>query len=219
MSEVFLNRVDAGHRLAGRLTGLSGEDVVVLGLPRGGVPVAAEVARGLGLPLDVILVRKLGLPFQPELAMGAIGEEGVRLLDRDLIERTGITPAQVATLENRERAVLLARAALYRPGLARLDLTGRAALVVDDGIATGATASAACLVARSLGAIRVTVAAPVGGPSAVRRIHGADEVMCLIEPPDFTCVGAYYQDFAPTSDTEVVHLLQRSRDRMLGSHR
>lgn len=179
----------------------------MLGLPRGGVPVAAEVAAALDAPLDVIVVRKLGMPHHPEVAMGAIGEDGVRLLDLDPLERIGVSSAEVEAVEGRERATLESRVVLLRAHAPQLDLTGRTAIVVDDGIATGATASAACQVARARGASRVIVAAPVGGPDAVRRVKGADRVICLIQPADFRAVGAYYLDFSQTSDTEVVDLL------------
>jgi putative phosphoribosyl transferase len=219
MGEVFRDRVDAGRRLAARLAALRGENAVVLGVPRGGVPVAAEVAAALDAPLDVIIVRKLGVPFQPEVAMGAIGEGGAHVLDRDLIERVGITPDQIDTVERKERSTLEARVARFRSAFQRWDLTGRTAIIVDDGIATGATASAACLVARGLGATRVVVAAPVGGPDAVRRVQGADEVICLIQPTDFQAVGAYYHDFGQTSETEVVDLLDKARQRVTGPNR
>lgn len=180
----------------------------MLGLPRGGVPVAAEVAAGLGAPLDVIVVRKLGIPYQPEVAMGAIGEGKVRVLDDDLVARAGVRPAELDAVERRERATLDERVARFLSGAARLDLSGRTAIIVDDGIATGATATAACRVARNLGATRVIVAAPVGSPDAARRIDGADEVVCLRQPPDFQAVGAYYRDFTQTTDDEVALLLK-----------
>lgn len=212
MSE-FLDRADAGRRLAEHLAPWRSPDVVVLGLPRGGVPVAAEVAAGLGAPLDVIVVRKLGIPYQPEVAMGAIGEGGVRVLDDELVARAGVTPAELDAVEQRERATLDERVARFRSDAARLDLSGRTAIIVDDGIATGATATAACRVARQFGATRVIVAAPVGAPDAARRIDGADEVVCLLQPPGFHAVGAYYRDFTQTSDDEVARLLQnRTRD-------
>lgn len=219
MSEIFRDRVDAGRQLAARLAGMRGDNVVVLGLPRGGVPVAAEVAAVLGAPLDVIVVRKLGVPFQPEVAMGAIGEDGVRLLDRSLIEYLGITEEQIEEVEQRERAILEARVVLFRSDFERVELTGRIAIIVDDGITTGATASAACRVARSLGAARVVVAAPVGGQDAVHRVQGADEVICLIQPPDFQAVGAYYRDFGQTSETEVAQLLEKAWRRTTGADR
>src|SRR5688572_11583629 len=139
----FVDRADAGRRLGQRLEPLRGQDVVVLGLPRGGVPVAFEVAKALGAPLDVIVVRKLGLPFRPELAMGAIGEGGYEVLDRALAARAGVTERELRRVEARERAELESRVRRLRRGRAPLDLTGRVALVVDDGIATGSTARVA----------------------------------------------------------------------------
>ena len=207
----FRDRTDAGRRLAGHLASRRAPDVVVLGLPRGGVPVAAEVAAALGAPLDVIVVRKLGIPYQPEVAMGAIGEGDVRVLDDALVAQAGVTPAELDAVERRERATLESRVERFRAGRKRLDLTGRTAIIVDDGIATGATATAAARVARALGAARVVIAAPVGGPDATRRVDGADEVICLIQPPGFHAVGSYYRDFQQTSDDEVAALLADAR--------
>lgn len=213
-STVFQDRIDAGRQLAARLENVRGDDPVVLGLPRGGVPVAAEVAKRLGAPLDVIVVRKLGVPWQPEVAMGAIGEDGSRLLDHDLIDALGITQVQLEAVERSELATLTSRVVLFRGGYDRLDLVGKTALIVDDGIATGATSSVACAIARDLGAARVIFAAPVGGPDAVRRVQGADEVVCLVQPSGFHAVGAYYRDFGQTTDAEVVALLASARARM-----
>ncbi len=208
----FENRVDAGRRLARRLAHLRGEDAVVLGLPRGGVPVAFEVARELGAPLDVIVVRKLGVPFQPELAMGAIGEGGYEVLDRSLIARAGVTDDELDLVEARERSEMQARVRRFRRGRDPLDLTGRLAIVVDDGIATGATALVACEVARHLGARRVVLAAPVG-PPGLHGLAGADEVVLLETPDPFVAVGQHYRDFAPTGDEEVVALLDEAERR------
>lgn len=215
---VFRDRVDAGRRLAARLDQMRGEDVVVLGLPRGGVPVAAEVATALDAPLDVVVVRKLGVPFEPEVAMGAIGEHGVRVLDLELIEHLGITPRQIEAVEREERATLDARIARFRSGLPPLDLNGRTAIIVDDGIATGATASAACRVARTLGAARTVVAAPVGAPDALNRVQAADDVICLVQPPGFQAVGAHYLNFGQTTEDEVAELLRKARRRVAGDH-
>src|SRR5215472_8504087 len=157
----FSDRADAGQRLARRLEYLRGGDSVVLGLPRGGVPVAFEVARALGAPLDVIVVRKVGVPFQPELAMGAVGEGGVRVCDPEVVRAGAIQPVQYATAEARERHDVDARAARYRAHRAREPLAGHVAVVVDDGIATGSTARAACQIARAHGAARVVLAVPV----------------------------------------------------------
>jgi putative phosphoribosyl transferase len=206
---VFADRVEAGRQLAERLESLRGQDAVVLGLPRGGVPVAFEVATALDLPLDVIVVRKLGVPFQPELAMGAIGEGGVRFLNHDLIRRARVTADEVARVEERERAVLDDRVSRFRRGRERVDLHGRVAVIVDDGMATGATARVACEVARHLGAARVVLAVPVAAPETVREITEADEVVALSTPLGFYAVGAHYRDFSPTTDDEVADLLHR----------
>jgi putative phosphoribosyl transferase len=210
----FTDRVDAGRRLASRLSELRGPDVVVLGLPRGGVPVAAEVAEALDAPLDVIVVRKLGLPFQPELAMGAIGEEGARMVDQALVARTRVRDDELRSVEQRERSLLESRVSRLRRGRRRVDLHGRTAIIVDDGIATGSTARVACAVARHLGATRVVLAAPVGPHGAAGRIPEADDVICLIQPHDFVAVGAHYRDFGPTTDDEVIVLLDAARHRV-----
>lgn len=184
---------------------------MVLGLPRGGVPVAAEVAAVLGAPLDVVVVRKLGAPFQPELGMGAIGEGGVRVIDQELLRLTGATPEQLAQVERGERAELDRRSRRYRGDRRPTDLDGRTALVVDDGVATGSTARAACLVARERGASRVLLAVPVGpGDAAARLGSAADEVVCLDTPGYFPGVGAFYDDFEQTTDEEVVGCLERA---------
>lgn len=185
---------------------------MVLGLPRGGVPVAAAVATALGAPLDVLLVRKLGLPEQPELAMGAIGEGGVRVLDERLVRAANVSPEQVARVESREHAELVRRAERLRGGRPPLSLEGHTALVVDDGLATGATAKAACAVARALGAGRVVVAAPVGSADAVEKLRRvADEVVCPLTPASFAAVGQWYADFRATTDDEVEQLLEAAR--------
>lgn len=204
---MFDDRVDAGRQLALRLLPLGHFEPVVLGLPRGGVPVAAEVATALEVPLDVIIVRKLGLPSRPEVAMGAIGEENVRVIDEELIARAGVDEAGVAAVERAERATLESYTEQIRARHPRLDLHGRTALIIDDGIATGSTANAASHVARALGAERVIVAAPVGGWDAEERIPGADEVFCLLQPSNFQAVGAHYRDFPPTSMDQVLALL------------
>jgi putative phosphoribosyl transferase len=207
----FRDRTDAGRRLGEHLLPWRSPETIVLGLPRGGVPVAAEVATALGAPLDVIIVRKLGIPYQPEVAMGAIGEGGVRVLDDVLVARAGVSSGEVDAVERRERATLGSRVDRFRAGRERLDLTGRTAIIVDDGIATGATATAAAQVARQLGAARVVVAAPVGGADAADRIGDADEVVCLLQPPGFQAVGSHYRDFRQTSDDEVAALLAAAR--------
>lgn len=214
MYQRFRDRKDAGQQLARQLLRLPDTDLVVLGLPRGGVPVAAEVAEVLHAPLGVILVAKLGLPFQPEVAMGAIAEGGVRVFDVELISKLHITDEEVARVEEAERSRLADRLALLGAAGDRVDVTGRVAIVVDDGIATGATASAACQVARRRGARKVIVAAPVGGPDALRRVRGADLIVCPLRPRDFCSVGAYYQNFEQTTEKAVIALLEENRHRL-----
>lgn len=213
---MFADRRDAGRHLAAAVEHFRDDDLVVLGLPRGGVPVAAEVARALGAPLDVIVVRKLGVPFQPELAMGAIGEGGVRVLDEGLVVRTGVSEESVRAVEQRERAVLEARVDALRRGHPHLSLRGRTAMIVDDGIATGATARAACLVARDLGAARVVVAVPVAPPDVSAEVLAADELVCTATPHGFRAVGNHYRDFSPTTDDEVTALLDAARPAVGG---
>ncbi len=211
MTMSFLDRSDAGRRLAGRMLHLRGEDAVVLGLPRGGVPVAAEVARALGAPLDVIVVRKLGVPVQPELGMGAIGEGDVRIINPEVVAITRVTDAEIAAVEKRERAELERRARCFRGDRSRTPLTGRTAIIIDDGIATGSTARAACQVARAQGAMRVVLAVPVAPPSACTTLAAdADEVICLETPRHFLAIGEWYEDFSQTSDDEVVSLLRHA---------
>lgn len=208
---MFVDRVDAGRRLGPRLTHLRDDPVVVLGLPRGGVPVAFEVAQALDAPLDVIVVRKLGVPSDPELAMGAIGEDGVRLVDGALMRHAHVTPQQLDAVEARERAELHRRARRFRGDRPRLALDGRTAVIVDDGVATGSTARVACRVARQLGAARVVLAVPVGPPDLADRFAGeADELVCLATPAPFYAVGQFYERFTQTTDDEVVGYLARS---------
>jgi putative phosphoribosyl transferase len=207
----FRDRKDAGRRLAERLGSVGGPDVVVLGLPRGGVPVAAEVARALGAPLDVIVVRKIGVPGQRELAMGALGEGGVRVVDERVLRVAHVPPEEFARAGRREREELDECVQRFRGGRPPLPLTGRVALIVDDGIATGSTARAACSVARALGAARVVLAAPVCARESARSLAAdADELVCLQSPRHFSAVGQFYDDFRPTPDDEVIELLARA---------
>ena len=204
---MFKDRVDAGRRLAARLRHLGG-DVVVVGLPRGGVPVAAEVARALDATLDVIVVRKLGVPFQPELGMGAIGEDGIRVINPEVVGMARVTGDELAAVETRERAELVRRAGRFRAGRARVPLAGRVVVIVDDGIATGSTARAACEVARAEGASRVVLAVPVAPRDWTARLAGvADEFVCVDTPEPFFGVGQFYADFTQTTDDEVIACL------------
>jgi len=215
MTVLFSDRVDAGSRLGVRLSEYAGPDVVVLGLPRGGIPVAAGVAAALDAPLDVIVVRKLGIPLQPELAMGAIGEDGASVVNREVVRRAGITPSQMAAVEQTERAELQRRARKFRGEQRRLDLTGRMAIIVDDGIATGSTAAAACQVARLHGAAKVVLAVAVAPTHAAGRLAAnADEFIVLETPEPFRAVSEFFDDFTQTSDAEVVELLAHAATRL-----
>ncbi|WP_165987930.1 phosphoribosyltransferase family protein [Streptomyces sp. YIM 98790] len=207
----FVNREDAGRELAGRLRHLQDRDPVVLGLPRGGVPVAFEVAQGLGAPLDVLVVRKLGVPFQPELGFGAVGEDGAKVINPEVVGMARLDEDDMAEVERLERAELERRVRSYRGDTPREELAGRTAVIVDDGIATGSTARAACRIARTQGAAHVVLAVPVlpaGTPEQL--LQDADEVVFLSAPSGFGSVGQWYEDFAQTEDREVVELLNRA---------
>ena len=188
---------------------LRDERPVVLALPRGGVPVAAEVAHALDAPLDVLVVRKLGVPTQPELGMGAIGEGGVRVVDPDIVRQAGVRPAQIAAVEAREREELDRRVARYRGARPMVPVRGRVVVIVDDGIATGGTARAAVQVARLLGATRVVLAAPVAPLDTVHElIEVADAVVVVSTPSPFYAIGPWYDEFTQTTDDEVRALLR-----------
>ena len=207
---IFANRQDAGRQLAVAVGDLAGAaDVVVLGLPRGGVPVAAEVANALGVPLDVFVVRKLGVPRQPELALGAIASGGTIVLNDDIVRLVGIDDAQLRSIVDAQRAEVEARDHLYRGTRPPLDLSGKTVLLVDDGLATGATMRAAVAAVRRRSAASVVVAVPVAAVEAVAALRAeADRVEALSTPPDFVAVGLWYRDFQQVSDDEVRRLLE-----------
>jgi putative phosphoribosyl transferase len=205
---VFHDRQSAGALLGADVSKAELQQPVVLGLPRGGVPVAARVAEAINAPLDVILVRKLGVPHQPELAMGAIGEDGVVIVNHDVVRATGVGDAAFAEVESRERAELARRLGYVRAVRPREPLAGCSAVIVDDGIATGATVRAAIGVARANGAREVTVATPVAPPEIVEMLKSeADHVICLAQPEPFGSVGRWYRRFDAVSDSEVVELM------------
>jgi putative phosphoribosyl transferase len=204
----FRDRRAAGRALAERLLPLREQCPIVLGLPRGGVPVAFEVARVLDAPLDVLVVRKLGVPFQPELGMGAVGEGGARVLDAATIRAARVTHEELRTVEERERVELERRVRMYRGGRSMIPLEGRTVIVVDDGIATGGTARAALQVARSHGARAVVLAVPVAAPESVRELaDAADAIVAVETPTPFFAVGQWYEEFGQTTDDEVRALL------------
>ncbi|MGF6822206.1 putative phosphoribosyl transferase [Microbacterium sp. ZKA21] len=207
----FTDRTDAGRRLAAKLSQRTWSDPVVLALPRGGVPVAVEVARVLDADLDVLVVRKLGVPGHEEVAMGAIGEDGATVLNDDIIGMGSIPASTVAAAREREAAEVERRVALLRPGVPAVELAGRTAIVVDDGIATGATARAGCAIARIRGAARVILAVPVAPPDAAAHVPEADEVICVLTPESLMSVGMHYIDFAQVSDDEVIERLRALR--------
>lgn len=206
---IYRDRTDAGQQLAKRLTHYANRaDVTVLGLPRGGVPVAAEVARALHVPLDVFLVRKLGVPSHPELAMGAIAEGGTTVLNEDLIATFGIPTDAVEQVEARERVELGRREQLYRGSRQAPALQDRTVILIDDGLATGSTVEAAIMALGSRKPARIVVAAPVGAKESCARIGRlADEIVCPSMPAWFSAVGQWYRDFSETSDAEVGRLL------------
>jgi putative phosphoribosyl transferase len=210
MERAFPNRSEAGRFLAEKLVQYAGrDDVIVLGLPRGGVPVAFEVAKRLGAALDVFIVRKLGVPGFEELAVGAIASGGVRVLNEDVARSLPSAHEIIESVTARETAELERREQLYRNGRPAPELRDRVAILIDDGLATGATMRAAVKALRQLGAARIVVAVPVGPPETCRELeHDADQIVCGIAPQFFQAVGQYYEDFSQTSDEEVRDLLQ-----------
>jgi predicted phosphoribosyltransferase len=206
---IFRDRTDAGRRLATRLSHyVNRPDVIVLAVPRGGVPVGAEVARALGAPLDIFLVRKLGAPGREELAMGAIASGGVRIINEDVVRDLGIPPARLEEAAARETEELRRRESAYRDRRPAPDVRGKTVILVDDGLATGASMKAAAAAVRHLGPARVVVAVPVGAaPTCAEFEDLVDEVVCFQTPEPFYAVGSWYREFDQTTDDEVRELL------------
>ena len=211
-AQPFADRRDAGVLLADRLASFSGRnDVVVLALPRGGVPVGYEVARRLAAPLDIFLVRKLGVPGYEELAMGAIASGGVRVLNNDVVRYYGIAPAVIDGVARQEQEELERRERAYRDGRTPTPLTGQIVILVDDGLATGSTMKAAVQAVRAHEPSRIVVAVPVGAADTCRDFEAlADEIVCARAPSDFRAVGLWYRDFSQTTDREVSDLLEQA---------
>jgi len=214
----FRDRSEAGRLLASKLAAYVNQpDVLVLALPRGGVPVGYEVARALGLPLDVFVVRKLGVPGHEELAMGAIASGGVRLLNGDVVALAGVSDAAIEDVTAREAGEILRREHTYRGDRPPPDLRGRTVILVDDGLATGASMRAAAAAVRRQGPSRVVVAVPAAAPDTCEALRAeVDDLVCLTSPEPFEAVGLWYEDFSQTGDEEVWQLLERAAQELRG---
>jgi putative phosphoribosyl transferase len=208
----FQNRSEAGHKLAALLTRYANRgDVIVLGIPRGGVTVAFEVAAALHAPLDVFVIRKLGVPWQEELAFGAIAGGGIRILDPEIIEAAGVSPLDVEEVAKKELRELERREHAYRAGRPPLAVEGQTVIVVDDGVATGSSMRAAIAALREKNPGRLVVAIPVAPPSTCERLSLAvDELVCVTRPESLYAIGQFYLDFRPVTDEEVTELLRRA---------
>lgn len=212
----FSDRREAGRELAALVPAVRSDEAIVLALPRGGVPVAYEIARALGAPLDVFLVRKLGTPGHPELAMGAIASGGIRVLNEEVVRYLNIPQELIDAVAEREQSELARREAAYRRGGSLPSLKDRTVILVDDGLATGSTMKAAVAAVKQEQPSRVVVAVPVGAPETCRALAAvADEVICARMPSPFSAVGQWYRDFAQTTDEEVTDLLEKSRPSAL----
>ncbi|TFH22838.1 phosphoribosyltransferase [Candidatus Bathyarchaeota archaeon] len=206
--DFFVDRIDAGKRLASSLKNFSGKKGTVLAIPRGGVVVGYMIAKILNLPLDIIIPRKIGAPDNPELAIGAVAEDGTAILDQNLIKYLGVSREYVIKEIERQKQEIKRRFKLYRQGASYPDLKGLDVIVVDDGIATGSTMKAALVSVRNRGAASITVAVPVGPPSTIEELGKmADRVVCLYMPELFQAICEFYRDFSQTSDEEVIGLL------------
>lgn len=213
MDEVFADRNDAGRRLAAELLPLAEENPVVVALPRGGVPVAGEIAAALGAPLEILAVRKLGAPGNPEYGVGAVAEDGSRVIDPEAVHQLGIEPERLDAIIADETAELVRRVAAYRGDHPPLELTGRTVIVVDDGVATGVTDTAALRAVRRQEPERLVLAIPVGPPDSIEFLQAeADDLICLATPARFFGVGQQYRDFSQVSDRQVVSILEELRE-------
>ncbi|HEX7483222.1 MAG TPA: phosphoribosyltransferase [Candidatus Bathyarchaeia archaeon] len=208
----FVDRVDAGKRLASALKNFSGKKGIVLAIPRGGVVVGYMIAKTLNLQLDIIIPRKIGAPDNPELAIGAVAEDGTAILDQNLIRYLGVSREYVLEETERQKQEIKRRLKLYRQDASYADIKGLDVIVVDDGIATGSTMKAALASVKNRGASSITVAVPVGPPSTIEELEKmSDRVVCLFTPEFFQAIGEFYKDFSQTSDEEVIGLLQENK--------
>ncbi len=209
--KVFSNRTEAGKKLAAALKGTE-KDAVVLAIPRGGVVVGFEIAHELNIPLDIVITKKIGAPDNPELAIGAVAEDGTHLLDNSLVEMLGVPQSYIEAEVQRQKDEIRRRLKVYRGDASPPEIVGHQVIVVDDGVATGATLKAALRSLRKKGVKSLTVAVPVGPPDTIRALHKeADSVVCLSTPEPFYAIGEFYQDFNQTSDEEVIELLNKCR--------
>ena len=214
MAYYFSDRVDAGKRLASALKDFAGKDAIVLAIPRGGVVVGYEISKALRVPLDVIIPRKIGAPYNPELAIGAMTEDGTIILDKSLVSYLDVPESYIKTESEHQKQEIERRLKMYRQNEPYPNLKGRDVIIVDDGIATGSTMKAALASVRNRGAKTVTVAVPVGPPSTIEELKmQADRVVCLYMPELFQAIGQFYGDFDQTSDDEVIQLLKQNRQR------
>ena len=210
----FANRVDAGKRLTSELRNLIGKNAIVLAIPRGGVVVGYEIAKALNLPLDVIIPRKIGAPDNPELAIGAMTEDGSIILDKNLVSYLGVSQDYIGEASEQQKNEILRRLKLYRGNELYPNLRGKDVIIVDDGIATGSTMKAALASVKNKGARTVIVAVPVGPPSTIDELKKqADKVVCPYTPEYFQAIGQFYVDFEQTTDEEVIQLLKQSKKR------
>ncbi|HVU01303.1 MAG TPA: phosphoribosyltransferase [Polyangiaceae bacterium] len=216
-SRRFRNRQDAGRQLAAALGEYAGEDSIVVALPRGGVPVGYEVARSLRVPLDIRVVRKLGVPFQPELGMGAVAEGGFTYVSPEIVTMAGVSERTLADVVTQKRLEVEERVRKFRGGWPRPDLHDRTVILVDDGIATGGTVRVAIRSIRAEMPRRIVLAAPVAAADTIRALSPeVDRVVCLLIPPELYAIGVWYDDFAQVSDEEVASVLARAREEEAG---
>lgn len=206
---LYKDRFDAGHKLAEKLIKYKDENPIIIALPRGGVVIGYEAAKMLNAPMDIIVTRKIGAPFQPEFGIGAIAPNGIKILDTETVRFLGISEAEIEKIIEQETIEMNRRIKLYRENLPELHLSKKTVIIVDDGLATGVTARAAILAIKQMNPEKVILAVPVSPPDTAEKFRReVDEFICLNEPPDFYAIGAYYENFEQVSDEEVINLLR-----------